>query len=144
MMRTPDRKGKPKAPPPGSAEDLSDWGDNEDDNTLSSLSIQDVVESPPRTAGVFSGKSVIDGGAEGGFGVFGEDFGKEDEDDEDEVKVPIQLVNLTKRTLCCAAFGIDFLRFHTAAQAHDIAQVDVRAVLARQRQQPAGVAHPVG
>jgi len=106
MMRAPDRKGKPKAPPPGSAEDLSDWGDNEDDNTLSSLSIQDVVESPPRTAGVFSGKSVIDGGAEGGFGVFGEDFGKEDEDDEDEVKVPIQLVNLTKRTLCCAAFGI--------------------------------------
>jgi hypothetical protein len=106
MMRTPERQGKPKAPPLGSEEDLSDWGDNEDDNTLASLSIQDVVESPPRTVGVFSGTSVIGGGAEGGFGVFGEDFGKEDEDEDDEVKVPIQLVNLSKRTLCCAAFGI--------------------------------------
>ena len=38
--------------------------------------------------------------------MFGEDFGKEDEDDKDEAKVQIQLVNLSKRTLCCAPFGI--------------------------------------
>jgi hypothetical protein len=41
-----------------------------------------------------------------GFGVFGEDFGKEDVDNEDETKVRIQLVDLSKRTLCCAVFRI--------------------------------------